>query len=473
MILGKVRPIFANGLSTLLITLVFTLQFNLLLLGVIVVTATGLFAAWRLRSNFQLYALPVLIVLVLGAYIDSFEDSGVVRSGESHADVNLALPPVVHIILDGFIGIDGLPSHPASEALADKIYAFFDHNKFQVFPRAYSRYESTGDSLNFAMNFRNDGESTFGMEVKGRRKHLLRSNAQFDVMQNLGYRFNIYQTGYLDFCQSNPDSLDKCWEYAQPNLKSIRLVSSLRLKLKMLVKVLLSQLKLLSDLVVKKGWLLDQGVTHHDPRVFSNLENDLRDESAGKYFFAHVLLPHGPFAYMNDCSISYETPLWARYANVKDEAVLKDEIYEVRTQNYFAQVECALKSLGQVFEIMRRTGIYEQSIVVVHGDHGSGIGKFLPVVQNLADLTAAEYRSNFSTLFAVKFPGDEKRVDKRTLPLSTLLEEFTATVKGQVSEREGAPYMPALPTLPEKVEPFVFIQGVYPLRRVDMNLFED
>ena len=472
-LLGKARPVFVNGLSALLITFVFTLQFNLLLLGVVVCTATGLFAAWRLRGKFQLYTLPVLIVLVVGAYIDSFEDSAAVLSGENHGDVNSVLPPVVHIILDGFIGVDGLPSHPASETLRNEIYRFFDHNKFQVFPRAYSRYESTGDSLNFAMNFRHDGESTFGMEVKGRRKHLLRSNAQFDVMQELGYRFNIYQTGYLDFCQSNPDSLDKCWEYAQPNLNSIRLVSSLQLKLRMLVKVLVSQSTLLSDLVVKRGWLLDQGVTHHDPRVFSKLESDLLDESAGKYFFAHVLLPHGPFAFLSDCSISYEAPLWARYSNLEDESVQNDEVYELRTKYYFEQVGCALKSIGQLFEKMKTAGIFERSIVVVHGDHGSGIGKFSPVVKNLAVLTPADYRSNFSTLFAVKFPGNENRVDKRTLSLSTLLEEFTAIVKDQVSGPKGTPYMQASPTLPEEVEPYVFLQGVYPLQRVEINMFED
>ena len=165
--------------------------------------------------------------------------------------------------------------------------------------------------------------------------------------------------------------------------------------------------------------------------------------------------------------------MWARYSNLEDESVQNDEVYELRTKYYFEQVGCALKSMGQLFEKMKTAGIFERSIVVVHGDHGSGIGKFSPVVKNLAVLTPADYRSNFSTLFAVKFPGNENRVDKRTLSLSTLLEGFTAIVKDQVSGPKGTAYMQASPTLPEEVEPYVFLQGVYPLQRVEINMFED
>ncbi len=472
-IFENIRPAIANVLSPLLITIAFMLQFNLLLQGLLACFSVSLLVAWWSGSNFQRYGLPILLMLMVGAYFDSFEDSGELHSAGGTTSVNSELPPVVHILFDSFIGIDGLPPYPASEILAELSYTFFEDYDFHLFPRAYSRYAATGDSLYAALNFKNDGDSKFVIEVALRRQHVVSENAVFGTMEELGYGLSVYQTGYLDFCQSNPVPMERCWQYPQPNMGSIRSVGEIKLKLRMMLKVLVSQSTLASDLVVSNRWLLDQGVAYHDPRVFESLENDLLSESSGKYYFAHVLLPHGPFAFMNDCSIDYESPLWARYAALDGEPVQDDEIYEIRTMRYFEQVECAMTSMGQIFESMKAAGIYEKSIIVVHGDHGSRIGKFRPEYKNLALLTPAEYRANFSTLFAVKFPGGEGKVDNRVLPLSTLLEEFSATVEAEVTGQGEAVFMKTLPDSADKVDLFVFLSGTYPMHRVDINIFED
>ena len=75
------RTSIANGLSLLLITITLMLQFNFLLLGVVVSLSVGLVFAWQSRANFQLYSLPVLLTLILGAYIDSSQDAAQIHSG--------------------------------------------------------------------------------------------------------------------------------------------------------------------------------------------------------------------------------------------------------------------------------------------------------------------------------------------------------------------------------------------------------
>ena len=70
-VLRYVRPAIVNVLSPLLVTITLMLQFDLLLLCVILCTSIGLLIAWRLRTHFQLYSLPVLITLIMGAYFDS------------------------------------------------------------------------------------------------------------------------------------------------------------------------------------------------------------------------------------------------------------------------------------------------------------------------------------------------------------------------------------------------------------------
>jgi hypothetical protein len=473
-LLGSVPRVIANILSTLLITITLMLQFNLLVPGLILCISLSLVFFWRLRTNFQLFGLPVLIALVLGAYFDSIADDGLIRIGAISPGVNSELPPVVHIILDGFIGVEGLPPNAASAELKSQIYSFFKEYNFQVFPRAYSRFSITRDSLFSAMNFKHDDVIGSGMEVLDRRGYAMKTNAEFDVLEELGYRQNVYQTEYMDFCQSNPDMLARCWQYEHPNVATIKFADNIYLELAMLTKVLIGQSTMLTDLMVSRRLLLDQGIAVHDPRVFTRLQSDLTKKADAQFYFAHVLLPHGPYAFRPDCSVNYDSPVWARYANLKIEPVIKGDIYEIRAMKYFEQVYCALNSLSQLFENMKKNGIFEKSIIVVHGDHGSMIGKYLAKYENIGQLTSTDYRSNFSTLFAVKIPGQAGRVDNRVLSLSLLLETFSKVVEEFVANRETLVHFSQnLPNEPEKVGSYVYLQGAHPQTRVDINIFED
>ena len=55
----------------------------------------------------------------------------------------LAPPIVVHLILDEFIGLAGIPSIPDGYASETSFGLFFLDNGFYVFGRAYSRFVHT------------------------------------------------------------------------------------------------------------------------------------------------------------------------------------------------------------------------------------------------------------------------------------------------------------------------------------------
>ena len=166
--------------------------------------------------------------------------------------------------------------------------------------------------------------------------------------------------------------------------------------------------------------------------------------------------------------------MWARYANLKNEPVISDEIYEIRVLKYFEQTYCALNSLSQLFEVMKTNGIFEKSIIVLHGDHGSKIGKYLAKYENIGQLTATEYRSNFSTLFAVKIPNLDGQVDNRVLSLSLLLETFSKAVKEFVTNMEvPVTFSQMVSDDSEKLGSYVYLMGTHPQTRVDINIFED
>ena len=467
----RVRPGVTVLLTTLMVLVAGLIQFNLRLEGVFILTVMVTPLVWFLESRFYQIGLPVLVAVTIGAWADSFKHpddfdySGSMNSGES------GIPPVIHVLLDGFIGIDGLPPYPATSIFKKEVNRFFQKYGFRTFPRAYSRYPGTGDSLYAAMNFRDDGSNKFILEVHGRQEHILDSNAYFDRLEDSGYRFNIYQTTHLNFCQSHPDSTDKCWNYLQPNVLSVREVPGIFKRTGMLAKVMISQSFLLKR--VSWGLIFDLAIAVHDPEVFEVLQRDVLAEPEGRVFFAHLLIPHNPFVYLHDCTVRYESNPALSYALVNTDKDVSPELIEYRTMRYFEQAECALVTLRQMFEEMKSEGVFDQSFIVIHGDHGSQISRRVPKPRNLKTLTGEDYRALYSTLFAVKFPYGEYYQDTRTLALSALLEEFSSAVTSGVGGPLTAEEIGSLPQYEGETEPFIFLVDPKGLHKVNIDIFEE
>lgn len=470
-VLTYVRPRLRNLFAALLIALVFTLQFDLKLEWLAPVLAGLLMAAWFLRSDFFRAAGPVLLVLVAGAWLDS--RTGQVAGQDQFAvEENRELPPVLHIVLDAFVGLDGLPPYEASLVIQQDLAYFFRSFGFTVYPRAYSRFATTGDSLYAAFNFRHDGASEYLKEVSFRRGHAMQTNAYLDPLARSGYRFRMYQTDFLDFCATHPQATERCWNYSQPNVASIPKVPGAWQRTRMLAGVLLGQSGLLRHVMSRTGWLQGLNIAVHDPRVFDILAKEVLADPGGKLFFAHVLLPHGPFAFAPDCSISYAANPLVRTSGYKNEPPMPERVYEARNMLYFQQIQCALTSLESLFLGMRSAGVYDDFIIVLHGDHGSLIGQHPPNVLNRNRLTADDYRAHFSTLFAVRMPGGEFHVADDTLPLGTLLEALSR----QLADQGVSPDVTLdeqVSRLQEKSAPYIYLSGSNPGLRVDIDIFEN
>lgn len=418
LISAHIRPAISYLLTIILVLLSLMIQFNLLVEGILVCIALTTLLLAIFRQRFHLNAIPILFALLIGAYLDSGHEPLADRSEENSTLVNTELGPVVHIILDSFIGIAGLPQYPASDLIRQEILSFFSSNNFQLFSHAYSRFTATGSSLYTSMNFRHDGASLFPLEAIGRRKHVLQENAVFNALEDLDYRFKIYQTGHLDFCQTHPNVLDRCWQYDHPNVNSVQSSNDLLLKIHALSKILVQQSTLLFQLAPSDKGLKTISIAAHDPRIFDVLEQDIGNNSSGYYFFAHALIPHTPFIYQADCSVNYTTQEVLRNTSLRDEPVLPDDVYEVRNGLYYAQVECALRNMQSLIDRMKKAGVYERVTIILHGDHGSLISRQPPYMHNHELLSKEDYRSSFSTLFAVKYPGSQFAIDESPLPIS-------------------------------------------------------
>ncbi len=82
----------------------------------------------------------------------------------------------------------------------------------------------------------------------------------------------------------------------------------------------------------------------------SLLELEPRLPARGRYTFVHLLLPHNPYVLRSDCG--------------HESALGRVSLRE--------QTECTLRLLVRFLETLRRLDRLDGSVVVVHGDHGSG-----------------------------------------------------------------------------------------------------
>ena len=108
-----------------------------------------------------------------------------------------APPVVVHLILDEFIGLAGIPSMPDGEAARERLRSFFLDNGFLVFGHAYSRFVHTRNAVSDAVNYASvPNNSHF---IKGNRPKRLRQNTYFEEMHQNGYNIHVYQSEFMDF----------------------------------------------------------------------------------------------------------------------------------------------------------------------------------------------------------------------------------------------------------------------------------
>ena len=220
-LLSKAPPLLFTGVLLLLLVSVVSIklfQFDLVSIVVMLVVAV---AALFLRERFEQLLLVVLPVMIVGAWLDAQLTSRVAEREVASESPLGQQAPVVHIILDGFIGLDGLPETPAARQFRSDLLAFFSTHGFEVWPRAYSRYGGTLDTMERALNFEvGNAPLSFTADLLGEPMALSR-NRWFEWLQAQGYAVRVVQTEGVDFCTAAPGAPLHCLTFPTYDLASV------------------------------------------------------------------------------------------------------------------------------------------------------------------------------------------------------------------------------------------------------------
>ena len=425
------------------------------------------YAIWAGLALIGFFALDALLKIVLAASVAVlfFQFTGSVTGiGAPARDENLAenrqdvsragsaRPAIVHLVLDSYLGLDGMALGPREyRELRAEQAAFFTGRGFQLYPRAYSRHAKTLNSLPHLFSY------------GGAWPHIRTVNQQYAVpdelpyfadLDRLGYRTSAVLPDYFDLCVRQ--KLTHCRKF-----ESSALTSMLGTELGPLdrAKALGFTMLNLGGLSARLALAIQLGANdflgREDRLPFNRSElfplaslqeldrfaDDLVDLRPGEMRFAHLLLPHDPYMLNADCT-------------VKPEATWLDEhgpgAEAARERAYADQVRCLQRRLGQMLDSLDRTPAGREAIVLIHGDHGSRISPAVPYLGG-PDLTEREMLMAHSTFFAIRVPGeaagevagthalDELMADFRTRDFASAPRPEPATARVMIMDTEWVP----------------------------------
>lgn len=396
--------------------------------------------------------------------------SAVIRDRSANS-VGKQLPRLIHLVLDEHVGVEAIPSDTnLGQQLKQSILDFYREFGFLLYGRTYSHYYETYDSLPNLLNF--SLETTPRALVESiDAPHPLRKNNYFVWLEQHQYVVEVVSAGYLDYCKGPMIPAQRCKNYRFDALQSLNHLDMPSLtKVPVLLGAYMTRyhryrrvLEVYEDHIFPK--LTTLGVpapklpqdtlwtwNHLIPlsvsalAVLEEIWEDILTLPEGHALYIHLLLPHTPYVAREDCSFRLIQETKGLSLDHPDRHWSQEKragMYE----DYLKQTVCLYAKLEQLFRKMRAAGMLDNSIVILHGDHGSRLGFRAPLKENLGQFTTRDFLDGFATLFAIKVPGESGGYNLEVQSLQHVFREWLARAI-------NSPPMP--PLLPDEGEPFVY-----------------
>lgn len=396
-----------------------------------------------------------------------------VSISEKPAQSNPNLPPLIHIIFDEYMGVDAIPTgNKQGQQLQNELKTFFPTYGFRLFTQAYSRYSRTYDSIPNELNFIPKAQDSYYFPG-GFSKQILTQNSDFQLLSKMGYKIRVYQPNYIDFCHANKANYSSCYTYPVFDLNVFyQLPFSWQQRYAYLLKTYLLSSFIYQNalydyaytirpIATKIGihlpaypWDQNQLSTLTTLGALQQLKEDvITHKNDGSAFFAHILLPHSPYIYDQNCQIHSPPMDWlinydfGPQGNTAPRRALRYQLYE-------KQLQCLSKTLKMVFDTWQSNGVMSNSIIIVQGDHSSRLAITAPTIENKGLSNWQDFNDAYPALFAIKAPSCIAGIDNGRYPLSYLFGQAMQKVSNSVFPIDGA-------------ENFVYLTNAIPGLRLD------
>ncbi len=346
------------------------------------------------------------------------------------------LPPIIHLVFDEQIGVEGLPSDIADGAdLRDELRRFYADFGFTLYGRAYSEYSQTPHSM---ISLLNGFDSLDGKIPDGKyeRLQMYWDNHWFKTLTERGYLIHAYHINGWDFCGGKAGHTTRCVTYSDGSITNIEGTDlTVDAKVKVILVSYLHALvpyrifRVLAGPAGLPPHMLPEQPNLHAPDSLAVLEQmlaDIRAAPRGTAYFAHLLIPHDTHMLDQDCKIRADPLTWTNSGDLDiPTGVLNSAASrELRYIGYFAQVRCLHSALRRFFDGLMEIGAFDDATIVLHGDHGSRIARIAPLTTAPQPLSDEDLADMYSVLYAVRSPSLAPGYRQDLRSLQTLFREM-------------------------------------------------
>lgn len=336
---------------------------------------------------------------------------------------------IIHLVLDEFIGIEGIPVDIAGgSALKEELKQFFLGNEFRLHGGAFSQSSVTATAMKGLLNGPFSPSQQTAVENGPRRSawHLGR-NAWFEKLAAKGYAIQIYDNSWVGYCAEENTQIELCYlsransikhleNLEVPNIDKAKVILSAFLELSSIKRFLL---KIANLPIYRLGALAT-------PEALESLAETVVSSESGRLFFMHLLNPHFGYLFHADCEIKRDSDTWTNRTLPFHQSRQPTNTPASRIERYkayFAQIRCLQHQLQAFFDKLRAAGRYDESTIIIHGDHGSRIAIWNPSITVHERLSDRDIIDNYSTLYAVKQPGVPPAYDLTERSIQALFAE--------------------------------------------------
>lgn len=372
------------------------------------------------------------------------------------------LPPLIHVVIDSALGLEGMASDSSFAGLHADSAAFYTKHGFRLYHDAYTRHANTANSIPHILSF---GNAPLAKTSQLTTRHLPPKLDYFQTLSDRGYKVSILGANYLDLCTGQ--AVAECRQVPHSQLSAITHFPMSTRDRSVTLGIALANMASLTTGAYEIGALVAPRFGGPAPVPMRNLQKvasiasiltlqqlqqTLANPQPGHAYFLHLLVPHEPYVFDGSCALKPRGS-WT----TERSPVARTQ----RERDYREQTGCMNALIGETLTKLEGTPAGRDAIVIVHGDHGSRIVDERPLVDN-PKASIHDIAMTYSTLFAIRAPGIEPGIATGRASLDELLEAAAA------SDFEAAP--------PAGVAPAEIILGTWdwvPKKRVALPDFDE
>lgn len=281
------------------------------------------------------------------------------------------------LILDEMSGINSKDSdHISGKRAKQNLLELFKKNNFNIYTNIFSVYHNTKRSVPSTLNFITTENQYKKLNKKNRYLYLEKSNnyfQSFNLTKNSFFDRNyiekiiVYQSMYLNYC--NHSKVFKCYQF-NPFDKNIEFLNGFRAGF--LTKTFSAYKnnasassniiwRLLRHIDIIDSVLEPDGQKASFKHILNKISKSVENKNAD-LIFAHILVPHVPYAFNNKCE--YEGIRGTNYNSIN--------IDQKREQHNLERI-CVAFYLDYFFNLLKKKKLFDDLEITIFSDHDSRI----------------------------------------------------------------------------------------------------